>query len=335
MEMINTLACAPEQLKPSSVPCVDLVNKVWRMEFAHVKPIRDSDWAKDGICTLLAVECQQLKRHKENGFENQAAVEEYKRRSQLHHKIHRTNRTASVQRKAGAPGDQTCTTISTDMTPPFQFPACRRAATEFRGKFVISTYCDGSYGDNTGLATLAFLNWIIYKGWRWQNRLNRLVPHHGFSGDDQKFRTIKRGLRSTFLTTNLAQALVKVLASFKQNKNSFVLLVIKTNYDWDKFFKPCINRSITFYNRPLQWRFTASSQLGWLPTGEYKTWGDAQEHYNGAGDLPIKDGAAPIQFFVKMPGSDVPDKLPPVDFATTALKKDVRKLAKQFCSKQE
>eukprot|EP00808_Paulinella_micropora_P008687 g72672.t1 len=134
---------------------------------------------------------------------------------------------------------------------------------------------------------------------------------------------IKRGLRSTFLTTNLAQALVKVLASFKQNKNSFVLLVIKTNYDWDKFFKPCINRNITFYNRPLQWRFTASSQLGGLPTGEYKTWGDAQEHYNGARDLPIKDGAAPIQFFVKMPGSDVPDKLPPVDFATPALKKDV------------
>eukprot|EP00808_Paulinella_micropora_P013301 g53193.t1 len=57
MEMINTLVCAPEQLKPRSVPCVDLVNKVWRMEFAHVKPIRDSDWAKDGICTLLAVEC--------------------------------------------------------------------------------------------------------------------------------------------------------------------------------------------------------------------------------------------------------------------------------------
>eukprot|EP00808_Paulinella_micropora_P008688 g72673.t1 len=110
MEMINTLACAPEQLKPSSV---------WRMEFAHVKPIRDSDWAKDGICTLLADECQQLKRHKEDGFENQAAVEEYKRRSQLHHKIHRTNRTASVQRKAGAPGDQTCTTISTDMTHLF------------------------------------------------------------------------------------------------------------------------------------------------------------------------------------------------------------------------
>eukprot|EP00808_Paulinella_micropora_P011145 g8754.t1 len=111
--------------------------------------------------------------------------------------------------------------------------------------------------------------------------------------------------------------------------------VIKTNYDWDKFFKPCINRNITFYNRPLQSRFTASSQLGGLPTGEYKTWGDAQEHYNGAGDLPIKDGAAPIQFFVKMPGSDVPDKLPPVDFATPALKKDVRKLAKQFCSQQE
>eukprot|EP00808_Paulinella_micropora_P013300 g53194.t1 len=63
--------------------------------------------------------------------------------------------------------------------------------------------------------------------------------------------------------------------------------------------------------------------------------GDAQEHYNGAGDLPIKDGAAPIQFFVKLPGSDVPDKLPPVDFATPALKKDVRKLANQFCSQQE
>eukprot|EP00808_Paulinella_micropora_P020069 g4661.t1 len=56
--MMDSMTC---DLDPAHPPKVDLVNKVWRNDFKNVKPIRDNDWAKDDICTLLTAECIELK----------------------------------------------------------------------------------------------------------------------------------------------------------------------------------------------------------------------------------------------------------------------------------
>eukprot|EP00808_Paulinella_micropora_P024865 g56513.t1 len=134
LELINLMPC---KLKPNNPPDPSLVAKVWREEFRNVKPIRNKDFAKDHICTELAAECRRLEKMKDRGFDNEMAVLDYKRRSTLHHKIHSTCRVESMKRKEAAAGDVKSTTISSDMTPPIQYPACRRRSDDFKGKYVI------------------------------------------------------------------------------------------------------------------------------------------------------------------------------------------------------
>lgn len=283
---------------------------------------------------------------------NDEEVEDYKRRSRVHHKIHRTNRIESMKRKAAAPGDKTSTVHSIDMTPPILVPSCRRSIHDFRGKFVVrlllgieSSYStektfvfaygesiahgqnsnitvlyhilrwelwrpqttaafrlflefDGA-GDNTGFANFGFLNHIILEGWRSQIETHRNLPHHGYSSDDQKFRVIRRGLRSSLTTGSIAHALAKVLCAFKTKKDSYVLLVLTTNYDWERFYAGLMNKYFKNYNRPLSWRFKASERPGGLPRAWNKMWGDAQQEWHGIDDTPDGD---PIQAMVRAPG---------------------------------
>lgn len=71
----------------------------------------------------------------------------------------------------------------------------------------------------------------------------------------------------------------------------------------------------------------------YLPAVRYKVWGHAEQKWRGEGDSV--DGK-PLRPYVQPPNpADRPKKLPPVPWVTEEIKKNVRKLAGQYCSAHE
>jgi len=154
------------------------------------------------------------------------------------------------------------------------------------------------------------------------------------------------GWNSSFLTTNFAQALCKLLLAFKTKRERYTILLLTCSYDWTTYFSPCVNKKLKNYNRPLAWR-TRKREAGALPTSEVKTWGAAQGEWHGINDDP---NGEPIKIFVKRPGKiitpvdryslcvctegDLPPKLPVGAFVTPRLKKDIRYLSR-YCGPEE
>ena len=124
-------------------------------------------------------------------------------------------------------------------------------------------------GENTAWPMLGFGSMCVDKGligW-WESHRN--LPGHGHDGDDQDFRVMDMGWKSSFLTTNLAQALVKLLLAFKTKRARYMILLLTCSYDWKQYFAPCMNKYIKYYNQPLAWRIRKLTPDA-LPTAEQK-----------------------------------------------------------------
>jgi len=77
-----------------------------------------------------------------------------------------------------------------------------------------------------------------------------------------------------------------MLLGYKNSGRRVVLLVLTQNYDWEDYFAPCWNPNVKYSNKPLQWKYEASSEEGGMPTAEYKTQGDADPVWQGEGGEP-------------------------------------------------
>eukprot|EP00808_Paulinella_micropora_P019934 g58880.t1 len=67
-----------------------------------------------------------------------------------------------------------------------------------------------------------------------------------------------------------------------------------------------------------------------------KKWGDAQEHWHGINDVPISNPTGgPIHAFVRRPARSFPRKLPPIEWATPRLRKEVMQVAEMLCGDVE
>jgi len=257
-----------------------------------------------------------------------------------------------MKRITGAPSDSSTVVVSTDMKPPVYVPSCRRASTDFRGKYVVKlcvglfsshttqkhyVFCyignikhgvnsnvtlmyhmlrhhlwnpatmrawklvvhwDGA-SDNVGWPMLALLCHIVDKDWYYQVETHRQPTHHGHFYDDQKFQVIMTGWNSTFLTTNLAMALFKLIMAFKNNQEQYVLVLIQKSYDWVEYFQSSMNKNIKYYSKPLSWRITRDEEVG-LPTAECKDWGEAAQTWMRTKASPK---GPPIRLVVGRPGT--------------------------------
>lgn len=159
---------------------------------------------------------------------------------------------------------------------------------------------DGA-GENTGITTQMLWCHMVYKSWKKLIETYRMVTKHSHGPQDQKFYVMRHlGYNTTLMTTNFAQALFKLMLGFKKNKESYCLLLLTSEWDWEGYFKPCINPSLVHYKRPLAWQYLAGNDdSGGLPRCRVKTWGDAQKHWHGIHDDP--DGAD-ILAYIKPPG---------------------------------
>ena len=207
--------------------------------------------------------------------------------------------------------------------------------------------------ENTADTTMMFLAHVIKKRWRSDIETYRMVTKHSHSVQDQKFFVLRYlGYNTTLMTTNFAQALFKLMLGFKKNKESYCLLLLASEFDWDAYFADCINPSLKYWNRPLAWKYMAGNdESRGLPRVRVKTWGDAQKHWHGVDDSA--DGAD-ILPYIKEPGNlllyilqsysfmhvcvavaDRPKKLPNLKWVTPKIAKDVEFLAGKYCSKEE
>eukprot|EP00808_Paulinella_micropora_P014865 g7478.t1 len=79
-----------------------------------------------------------------------------------------------------------------------------------------------------------------------------------------------------------------------------------------------------------------SDQPAALPVAVCKKWGDAQEHWHGINDVPISNPTGgPIHAFVRRPARSFPRKLPPIEWATPRLRKEVMQVAEMLCGDVE
>eukprot|EP00808_Paulinella_micropora_P028834 g26661.t1 len=109
--------------------------------------------------------------------------------------------------------------------------------------------------------------------------------------------------------TNLAQALYKMMLGYRNSSNRVVLLLLTKNYDWEDYFSPCENPNMKYTNKPLSWKYEASSAEGGMPTAEYKQHGDADPHW--CGEVKLR-----------------PTELPPENWVTQKKREDLYEIFK-------
>eukprot|EP00808_Paulinella_micropora_P025789 g44989.t1 len=140
---------------------------------------------------------------------------------------------------------------------------------------------DGA-GDNTAKCAQMFYCHICKVHWKDSVRTNRCPRHHIHNIRDQlHYVTRYFGWNKTMTTTNLAQALYKMMLGYRNSSNRVVLLLLTKNYDWEDYFSPCKNPNMKYTNKPLSWKYEASSAEGCMPTAEYKQHGDADPLVRG------------------------------------------------------
>lgn len=162
--------------------------------------------------------------------------------------------------------------------------------------------------ENTAHCMFCFWSHLVYMRWKNSVQPMRMVRHHTHNIQDQRFYVVRYfGWNSTFTTTNLAQALAKMLLGYSRTGRKAVLLLLVKNYDWDKYFKPCWNENVKYAKFPLGWLFRPGPANNPMPTAQYKQWGDASAAWCGEGGKP--DGA-PLKLYVRPPTQERPDELP-------------------------
>ena len=184
---------------------------------------------------------------------------------------------------------------------------------------------DGA-GDNTAKCAQMFYCHICKVGWKDSVRTNRCPRHHTHNIQDQRhYVTRYFGWNKTMTTTNLAQALYKMMLGYRNSSNRVVLLLLTKNYDWEDYFSPCENPNMKYTNKPLSWKYEASSEEGGMPTAEYKQHGDADPHWCGEGGVP---GAPQLKAYLRPPVKLRPTELPPENWVTQKKREDLYELFK-------
>eukprot|EP00808_Paulinella_micropora_P007551 g4888.t1 len=179
---------------------------------------------------------------------------------------------------------------------------------------------DGA-GDNTAMHAQMFYCHLCKKLWKDTVCTNRCPRHHTHNIQDQRhYVTRYFGWNKTTTTTNLAQGLRKMLLGYKNSGRRVVLLLLTQNYDWEEYFAPCWNSNVKYSNKPLSWKYEASSEEGGMPTAEYKQQGDADPVWQGEGGEP---GGPQLAVYLREPTLDRPKPLPLVNWVTEKKKEDL------------
>lgn len=169
-------------------------------------------------------------------------------------------------------------------------------------------YIDWDGGsENTTSTSLCFWSHLIAKGWKTRIETHRMVRSHTHNGQDQEFYILRYcGWKTSLYVTSLAQGLFNLLRGFVKHKDKYVMLLLASNYDWASYFDGCHNPNWNYRvaTQPLGWQYCKPEPSTYgLPAVRVKTWGDAQQRFNGERDQP---NAPPLIPYVGPPGISFP-----------------------------
>eukprot|EP00808_Paulinella_micropora_P021712 g55625.t1 len=161
------------------------------------------------------------------------------------------------------------------------------------------------------------------------------VQKKGFDSDvkAQEWREQRQAHNKVHRANRVGNMHMEYTSQLCTGKDQVFYIMRNCDYNWRKYFKPCVNKGLKHYAQPLAYQYdVGDEQTGYLPKVRYKEWGHAEPQWRGIND---DVNGAPLRPYLRPPLDSRPEPLPRDPWVTEDILKNTMDLARKYCSDEE